>query len=239
MGIKKIIAVASAKGGVGKSTICANLAYRFSLEHKVGILDADIYGPNQHIIFDIANEKPEIIDLDGKKKFIPVKSNNIAINSMGFILDKDKAAMWRGPMLSGAIKQLKESTDWGDLDYLFIDMPPGTGDAYLTVAKDLTPDSAVLITTDSPLALQDTLKSKILFSRLNISMAGFILNMAPAVSADDSAQIERQSNLADITKLLELMHLGSIPMDRRLANFAFEDTVKLFESSYNELKNSI
>ena len=121
MGIKQIIAVASAKGGVGKSTICANLASYFSKDFKVGILDADIYGPNQHILFDVLDSKPEVKTIDGQKSFMPIKVNNIFLNSMGFILDKDKAAMWRGPMLSGAIKQLKDLTQWGDLDYLFID----------------------------------------------------------------------------------------------------------------------
>ena len=94
MGIKQIIAIASAKGGVGKSTVCANLAYSFSKNHKVGILDADIYGPNQHILFDLINLKPEVETVDGKKLFLPIQTNNLAINSMGFILDADKAAMW-------------------------------------------------------------------------------------------------------------------------------------------------
>ena len=123
MGIKQIIAIASAKGGVGKSTICTNLAFQFSKDFNVGILDADIYGPNQHILLDVLESKPEVKIIDGKKSFIPIKVNNILLNSMGFVLDDDKAAMWRGPMLSGAIKQLKELTQWGDLDYLFIDMP--------------------------------------------------------------------------------------------------------------------
>jgi Mrp family chromosome partitioning ATPase len=193
MGIKKIIAVASAKGGVGKSTICANLAYRFSIESNVGILDADISGPNQHIIFDIQNEKPEVIDKDGKKKFIPIKSNNIAINSMGFILDKDKAAMWRGPMLSGAIKQLKESTDWGDLDYLFIDMP------------------------------------------LGIPVAGFIVNMISS-SCQNCGELLNNSAVTDIHNLLQLKQLGAIPSNKKIAEFDFPETVKLFESTYNELK---
>jgi len=120
MGIKQIIAVASAKGGVGKSTICANLASHFAEDFKVGILDADIYGPNQHILFNVSDTKPEVKTIDNKKSFIPIQINKIFLNSMGFILDNDKAAMWRGPMLSGAIKQLKDLTQWGDLDYLFI-----------------------------------------------------------------------------------------------------------------------
>jgi ATP-binding protein involved in chromosome partitioning len=229
MGIKQIIAVASAKGGVGKSSICANLAYIFSKDFSVGILDADIYGPNQHIIFDISSSKPELIEVEGKKKFMPVQVNNIAINSMGFILDSSKAAMWRGPMLSGAIKQLMESTEWGDLDYLFIDMPPGTGDAYLTVAKDIKPNSAILVTTDSSLAVQDTLKSKVLFQKLNIPILGYINNMIESDSSGNSKQ-------SDTDQILELNLLGSIPMDHEMANFNFIQSTKLFESTYNELK---
>ena len=228
MGIKKIIAVASAKGGVGKSSVCANLAYIFSQTYKVGILDADIYGPNQHIIFNVPLLKPELTEIEGKKKFLPITVKNIAMNSMGFILDSDKAAMWRGPMLSGAIKQLMESTEWGELDFLFIDMPPGTGDAYLTVAKDLKPDSAILVTTNSPLAIQDTLKSKVVFEKLNIPILGYINNMVGSLSSDNSK--------TDISKSLDLHYLGSIPMAEEVANFNFSSSIKLFESIYNELK---
>ena len=229
MGIKKIIAVASAKGGVGKSSICANLACMFSKNFRVGILDADIYGPNQHIIFDVPLLKPELIEIEGKKKFLPIQVNNISINSMGFILDPSKAAMWRGPMLSGAIKQLMDSTEWGDLDYLFIDMPPGTGDAYLTVAKDLKPNSAILVTTESPLAVQDTLKSKILFEKLNITILGYINNMVSSSSSGGGTE-------GDITNILGLDLLGSIPMDDDVANFNLIGSAKLFESTYNKLK---
>ena len=229
MGIKKIIAVASAKGGVGKTTICANLAYIFSKKFTVGILDADIYGPNQHIIFNVPLSKPEVIKKDGKKKFLPVKVENIVINSMGFILDPDKAAMWRGPMLSGAIKQLMESTEWGNLDYLFIDMPPGTGDAYLTVAKDLKPDAAILVTTNSELAIQDTLKSKVVFQKLNIPILGYVNNMVGSASYKNGEK-------KDITHILELNNLGGIPMSEEISNFNFLSSIKLFESIYNELK---
>ena len=111
MAIKKIIAVASAKGGVGKSSLTASIAIEKAKSFQVGVLDADIYGPNQHLLFGIENIKPEIIQIDGKKYFKPIISHNVKLNSMGFILDSDKAALWRGPMLSGAIKQLIHSTD--------------------------------------------------------------------------------------------------------------------------------
>ena len=163
------------------------------------------------------------------KKFLPVKVENIVINSMGFILDPDKAAMWRGPMLSGAIKQLMESTEWGNLDYLFIDMSPGTGDAYLTVAKDLKPDAAILVTTNSELAIQDTLKSKVVFQKLNIPILGYVNNMVGSAS-------NKNGEKKDITHILELNNLGGIPMSEEISNFNFLSSIKLFESIYNELK---
>ena len=192
MSIKKIIAVASAKGGVGKSTITAALASYLSKSMKIGILDADIYGPNQHILFNVTNSKPNITNIDGKKLFIPITVNNIKLNSMGFILDEDKAAVWRGPMLSGAIRQLMQSTLWGELDILFIDMPPGTGDAYLTVVSEIKPDHALLITTPSKLSIQDTLKSFSTFSKLNTNIIGFIVN-----------NIFRQTEKIEYTEFLE------------------------------------
>jgi len=218
MGIKKIIAIASAKGGVGKSTICAHLATQFSNDHKVGILDADIYGPNQHIIFNVSDLKPEIKTYNGAKSFIPIQVNGIALNSMGFVLDKDKAAMWRGPMLSGAIKQLKELTQWGDLDYLFIDMPPGTGDAYLTVAAEIKPDHVLLVTSQSNLAVQDTIKSKSMFEKLKIPIIGIIDNMSYSLALDSDIPIEEFPPLSLETEI-GLKVLGRIPRTRELTIF--------------------
>ena len=218
MGIKQIIAIASAKGGVGKSTICANLALQFSTHHKVGILDADIYGPNQHIIFNVANQKPKVKTIDGKKIFVPIEVDNILLNSMGFVIDADKAAMWRGPMLSGAIKQLKNLTQWGYLDYLFVDMPPGTGDAYLTVASDIKPDHALLITTMSKLAVHDTLKSKAMFDRLNIPILGIIDNMSHSICSKTKNQTHEFSQI-NLEQEIGCDLLGSIPRHKDLADF--------------------
>jgi len=181
MGIKQIIAVASAKGGVGKSTICANLASHFAKDFKVGILDADIYGPNQHILFNVSDSKPEVKTIDNKKLFIPIEINKIFLNSMGFILDNDKAAMWRGPMLSGAIKQLKDLTQWGDLDYLFIDMPPGTGDIQLTLAQRVPLAGAVIVTTPQDIALLDARKGIEMFRKVEVPVLGIVENMSTHV----------------------------------------------------------
>ena len=234
MGIKQIIAIASAKGGVGKSTICANLATFFAKDFKVGILDADIYGPNQHILFDVFNSKPDVKTIDGKKSFIPIEVNNIFLNSMGFILDEDKAAMWRGPMLSGAIKQLKELTQWGDLDYLFIDMPPGTGDAYLTVASEIRPNHVILVTSQSKLAVQDTIKSKAMFEKLKISMIGVIDNMSHSIYPDSDEQIFEFPSI-NLENEIGLKVLGSIPRTKDLANFNPNKLSTFFEPLYNEL----
>ena len=234
MGIKQIIAIASAKGGVGKSTICAHLASLFSKNFKVGILDADIYGPNQHLLFDVLNQKPEVQTVDGTKSFIPIQVNNIALNSMGFILDNDKAAMWRGPMLSGAIKQLKNLTQWGDLDYLFIDMPPGTGDAYLTVAAEIKPDHVLLVTSQSNLAVQDTIKSKAVFDRLKIPMIGIIDNMSYSISPSSDKKIHEYTPI-NLEDEIGLKVLGSIPRTREIGNFNPEKSSILFEPIYNEI----
>ena len=234
MCIKQIIAIASAKGGVGKSTICANLASIFSNDFKVGILDADIYGPNQHILFDVLDLKPEVQTVDGIKSFIPIRVNNIALNSMGFVLDNDKAAMWRGPMLSGAIKQLKNLTQWGDLDYLFIDMPPGTGDAYLTVAAEIKPDYALLVTSQSNLAVQDTIKSKAMFDRLKIPMIGIIDNMSYSISSSSDKKIHEFTPI-NLENEIGLKVLGSIPRIRELGNFNPDQSSILFKPIYNEI----
>ncbi len=235
MGIKQIIAIASAKGGVGKSTICANLALQFSAHHKVGILDADIYGPNQHIIFNVTNQKPKVKTIDGKKIFVPIEVDNILLNSMGFVIDADKAAMWRGPMLSGAIKQLKNLTQWGYLDYLFVDMPPGTGDAYLTVASDIKPDHALLITTMSKLAVHDTLKSKAMFDRLNIPIVGIIDNMSHSICSKTKNQTHEFSQI-DLEQEIGCDLLGSIPRHEDLADFDITKKNNLLETTYNKLK---
>ena len=234
MGIKQIIAIASAKGGVGKSTICANLASYFAKDFKVGILDADIYGPNQHILFNIINSKPEVQTIDGQKFFMPIEVNNIFLNSMGFILDKNKAAIWRGPMLSGAIKQLKNLTQWGNLDYLFIDMPPGTGDAYLTVASEIKPNNVLLVTSQSKLAVQDTIKSKIMFEKLKIPIIGLVDNMSYSIYPNSGDELFEFPSI-NLENEIGLKVLGSIPRTKDLANFNPNKLSSYFEPLYNEL----
>jgi len=232
MSIKKTIAIASAKGGVGKSSITSFLAKKLSRDFSVGILDADIYGPNQHIIFDVTSAKPQIIEEEHKKKFIPLNVDGIGLNSMGFILDNKKAAIWRGPMLSGAIKQLSELTKWGDLDYLLIDMPPGTGDAYLTVASEIKPDGAILVTTNSKLAVSDTLKSVEVFNKLNLPCMGFILSMA------DDSQGKFILSTDEVQKILGTKFLGSIPFSNEIKNFNFDSIDDSFFGIVDNITNA-
>lgn len=219
MSIKKIIAIASAKGGVGKSSLTALSALSLCDDYKVGILDADIYGPNQHILFKISNIKPELISKNSKKMFKPITFNNIEIATMGSIIDSDKAAIWRGPMLSSAIKQLMTTTDWGDLDVLFIDMPPGTGDAYLTVCSEINLNGVILVSTPSILSKNDTVKSINTFNKLDIPIIGYIENMTLPLVADE-----------------ELVFDDNIP---KLTTISFNENIynMTFANISNELNN--
>ena len=201
MTIKKIISIASAKGGVGKSTTTALLAMNLADKHKVGILDADIYGPNQYILFNVVGKKPNYININDKKLMEPVMSMGVKLNSMGFILNDDRAAIWRGPMLSGAIKQLMELTVWDELDYLFVDMPPGTGDAYLTVASEVKPDHSLLVTTPNKLAVHDLLRSISFFNKLKIPLLGFIENNTSNQLFDDCYDPLLKKNLKCLGKI--------------------------------------
>jgi len=206
MPIKKIIAFGSAKGGVGKSSITASIALCLSKTKSVGVLDADIYGPNQNILFEIS-EKPTF---DDNKIIKPIKKNNIEVISMGSILDQDKAAAWRGPMLSGAIKQLINSTEWSDLDYLLIDMPPGTGDAYLTVFNEIKVNHFILVTTPNALAMSDAKKTISLLEKLNIDILGYISN-----------NIFNSKDVLNKNYFIEknIKNLGNFNFDKNIYNF--------------------
>lgn len=175
--VKNIIAIASGKGGVGKSTTSANLALALSQQGaKVGILDADIYGPSLGILFGLPEgTKPGIKD---DKYFIPVTAHNIKVMTMAFLASDQTPMVWRGPMASGALLQLLTQTAWGELDYLVIDMPPGTGDIQLTLAQKASISAAIIVTTPQDLALIDAKKAIGLFNKVNVPVLGVIENMA-------------------------------------------------------------
>ena len=206
MSIKKIIAFGSAKGGVGKSSITASIALSLSKHKRVGILDADIYGPNQNILFNIKSKNKIVNNL-----IEPADIKNIKVISMGNILNYDEAAIWRGPMLSGAIKKLIHESDWGDLDYLLIDMPPGTGDPYLTIFKELEVDEFILISTPNELAISDTQKTITLLNKLNINIFGYIYN-----------NMFNYNFKTDSIILKNINHLGTFEFDKNLYDFNTE-----------------
>ncbi|PWB36130.1 iron-sulfur cluster carrier protein ApbC [Pseudomonas sp. SDI] len=175
--VKNIVAVASGKGGVGKSTTAANLALALAREGaRVGILDADIYGPSQGVMFGIAEgTRPQVKD---QKWFVPLQAHGVQVMSMAFLTDDNTPMVWRGPMVSGALLQLVTQTAWDNLDYLVIDMPPGTGDIQLTLAQKVPVAGAVIVTTPQDLALLDAKKGVEMFRKVNIPVLGVVENMA-------------------------------------------------------------
>lgn len=175
-GIKNIVAIASAKGGVGKSTTAANIALALAHEGaQVGVLDADIYGPSQPQMLAAAGQKPVVV---GGKTVKPISTYGLQLMSMGNLVDATTAMVWRGPMATGALQQLLRNTEWGALDYLIIDMPPGTGDIQLTLAQTVSVSAAVIVTTPQEIALLDAKKGIEMFRKVNIPIAGIVENMS-------------------------------------------------------------
>ena len=225
MTIRKTIAIASAKGGVGKSTICSYLASVLSNSYKVGVLDADIYGPNQDILFDINDKNIELDKKNTKRPYTPKNVDNISINSLGFLLDKN-AAIWRGPMLSSAINQIYEKTNWGEIDYLLIDMPPGTGDAYLTVCQKIIPDYVILVTTLSKLSIADLKRSEQVFKSLNTEILGIVLNNVHQSDQLKSFCLESENLILDRVEFNEKFIDLVYPFDDLELDTVFIKTIK-------------
>ena len=180
-GVKNIVAVASGKGGVGKSTVAANMAIAMAATGaKVGLLDADIYGPSQPVLLGLRNLKPEVHEREGKLIIEPFSIHNIKTMSIGVLIAEHQALAWRGPMITTALRQLMTDVAWGELDYLFIDMPPGTGDIYLTLAQQFPLTAAVIVTSPHQVSVYDTRKSMELFRMpaINVPILGIVENMA-------------------------------------------------------------
>jgi ATP-binding protein involved in chromosome partitioning len=174
--IKNIVAVASGKGGVGKSTVAVNLALAWAAQGaRVGILDADIYGPSQPLMLGLEGEKPSSPD---GKRLKPLHSHGVAAMSIGFLVDAEQPMVWRGPMVTQALTQLLSETDWGALDYLVVDMPPGTGDIQLTLAQRVPVAGAVIVTTPQDIALADARKGLKMFEKVSVPVLGIVENMS-------------------------------------------------------------
>ena len=231
-GVKKIIAVSSAKGGVGKSTISVNLAIALKkLKYKVGILDADIFGPSIPKMLGIS-EKPKSED---GKNLIPITKFGIQCMSIGFLVDQDTAMIWRGPMVSSAIRTFTSNVLWKDVDYLIVDLPPGTGDALMTFSQQIQIDGVVIISTPQEIALLDANRGIKMFQKLNVNILGIIENMSSFTSDDGTEHfIFGKDGAKNLSKNLHIDLLGTIPIEIGLREGAdhgdpytefFEDSV--------------
>jgi len=217
-GISNIIAVASGKGGVGKSTVTANLAVTLAkMGFKVGVLDADIYGPSVPIMFDVASERPLSVTVDGKSKMKPIENYGVKILSIGFFTKPDQAVIWRGPMASKALNQMIFDAAWGELDFLLIDLPPGTGDIHLSIMQALPITGAVVVSTPQNVALADAKKGVAMFQQenINVPVLGMIENMAyftPAELPENKYYIFGQEGAKYLSQDLEVPFLGEVPL---------------------------
>jgi ATP-binding protein involved in chromosome partitioning len=250
-GIKNIIAVASGKGGVGKSTVTANLAVTLAkMGFNVGILDADIYGPSMPIMFDVENEKPISINVDGKSKMKPVESYDIKILSIGFFTAPSQAVIWRGPMAAKALNQMIFDADWGDLDFMLIDLPPGTGDIHLSIMQSLPITGAVVVSTPQAVALADAKKGVAMFMQdnINVPVLGIIENMAyftPEELPDNKYYIFGQEGAKNLAEDLDVPFLGEVPIVqsiREAGDFgrpAAMQTASLIETVFEEITRNV
>lgn len=217
-GVKNIIAVVSGKGGVGKSTVSANLALALAESGaKVGLMDADIYGPSQHIMFGIRGERPMMRDHNGKGLIVPIDRYGIKVMSIGLLIDEKQAVVWRGPMVSSAIRQFVSEVDWGELDYLVIDMPPGTGDIHLTIVQTVPVTGVIVVTTPQLVALADAKKGVAMFNQaqMKVPIIGLVENMSyftPAELPDNKYYIFGKEGGKNLAEEFDIALLGQIPI---------------------------
>ncbi|PWH83585.1 chromosome partitioning protein [Algibacter marinivivus] len=217
-GIQNIVAVASGKGGVGKSTVTANLAVALAkMGFKVGVLDADIYGPSIPIMFDVEAEKPLAVNIDGKSKMKPIENYGVKVLSIGFFTQPNQAVVWRGPMAAKALNQMIFDAHWGELDFLLLDLPPGTGDIHLSIMQSLPITGAVVVSTPQNVALADAKKGVAMFQQesINVPVLGIIENMAyftPAELPDNKYFIFGQEGAKHLAEDLDVPFLGELPL---------------------------
>ena len=250
-GIQNIVAVASGKGGVGKSTVTSNLAITLSkMGFKVGILDADIYGPSIPIMFDVQNEKPLAVTIDGKSKMKPVENYGVKILSIGFFTKPDQAVVWRGPMAAKALNQMIFDAAWGELDFLLIDLPPGTGDIHLSIMQALPITGAVVVSTPQNVALADARKGVAMFQQdsINVPVLGIIENMAyftPEELPEHKYFIFGKEGAKYLAEDLKVPFLGEIPLVqsvREAGDFgrpAAMQTATLIQEAFSKITQNI
>lgn len=216
--IKNIIAIASGKGGVGKSTITANTAVSLAkMGFRVGVLDADIYGPSMHLMFDVEKEKPISVNINGRSKMKPIESYGVKLLSLGFFTNPNQAVIWRGPMASKALNQLIFDADWGELDFLLIDLPPGTGDVHLSIVQALPINGAVVVSTPQNIALADAKKGVAMFQQesINVPVLGIVENMSyftPEELPDNKYYIFGKDGAKNLAQDIQTQFLGEIPL---------------------------
>ncbi|WP_346881843.1 Mrp/NBP35 family ATP-binding protein [uncultured Algibacter sp.] len=217
-GIKNIIAIASGKGGVGKSTVTANLAVTLAkMGFKVGVLDADIYGPSMPIMFDVESEKPLAVKIGEKSKMKPIENYGVKILSIGFFTQPNQAVVWRGPMAAKALNQMIFDAHWGDIDFLLLDLPPGTGDIHLSIMQSLPITGAVVVSTPQHVALADAKKGVSMFQQesINVPVLGIIENMAyftPTELPDNKYYIFGKEGAKHLAEDLKVPFLGELPL---------------------------
>lgn len=251
LGIKNIVAIASGKGGVGKSTITANLAITLvKMGFNVGVLDADIYGPSMPIMFDVEREKPISITVEGKSKMKPIESYGVKLLSIGFFTQPDQAVIWRGPMASKALNQMIFDADWGELDFMLIDLPPGTGDIHLSIMQSLPITGAVVVSTPQNIALADAKKGVAMFQQesINVPVLGIIENMAyftPKELPENKYYIFGKEGARNLAEDLRIPFLGEIPILQSIREAgdygrpAALQTATTLETAFEKLTRSV
>jgi len=222
--IKKIILVASGKGGVGKSTIAAGVALSLAKKgYKTGLMDADLYGPSVPTLFNLQKERPLSEEKDGKTTIIPFVRAGIKIMSLGFFFNPEQAVIWRGPMVTNAVKQLMNDTAWGDLDYLIIDTPPGTGDILITLSQQFYINGALIVTTPQLISLADVQKSIDLFNsaHIKIPVLGIVENMSwftPTLHPDEKYFLFGKGGGESLSKQFKIPLLAQIPINENICS---------------------
>jgi len=217
-GIKNIVAISSGKGGVGKSTVTANIAASLAnMGFSVGVLDADIYGPSMPIMFDVENAKPISVEVDGRSKMKPITSYGVELLSIGFFTKADQAIIWRGPMAAKALNQMIFDADWGELDFLLLDLPPGTGDIHLSIMQSLPVTGAVVVSTPQAVALADAKKGVSMFNSesINVPVLGIVENMAyftPEELPNNKYYIFGENGAKNLAADLDVPFLGEVPI---------------------------